>query len=73
MKIILQVLRKNAFTVLRINIIKKYPLEDFLKISPFELEPIPWIENGSIFMRKTSLQSTRIILRDCTICRNQAQ
>ena len=27
----------------------KISVEDFLKISPFELEPIPWIENGFYF------------------------
>lgn len=30
---------------LRVNT-KKISVEDFLKISPFSLEPIPWIENG---------------------------
>lgn len=30
---------------LRVNT-KKISVEDFLKICPFELEPIPWIENG---------------------------
>lgn len=30
---------------LRVNTLK-ISVEDFLKISPFELEPIPWIENG---------------------------
>ncbi len=33
---------------LRINTLK-ISVEDFLKISPFELEPIPWIENGFYF------------------------
>ncbi|MBR6222092.1 MAG: RsmF rRNA methyltransferase first C-terminal domain-containing protein [Lachnospiraceae bacterium] len=30
---------------LRVNT-KKISVEDFLKISPFELEPVPWCENG---------------------------
>ena len=33
---------------LRINTLK-ISVKDFLKISPFELEPIPWIENGFYF------------------------
>lgn len=33
---------------LRVNT-AKISVEDFLKISPFELEPIPWIENGFYF------------------------
>lgn len=33
---------------LRVNT-AKISAEDFLKISPFELEPIPWIENGFYF------------------------
>ena len=30
---------------LRVNT-RKISVEEFLKISPFELKPIPWIENG---------------------------
>jgi NOL1/NOP2/sun family putative RNA methylase len=33
---------------LRVNTLKISP-EDFLKISPFHLKPIPWIENGFYF------------------------
>lgn len=33
---------------LRVNTLK-ISVEDFLKISPFELEPVPWIENGFYF------------------------
>lgn len=33
---------------LRVNTLK-ISVEDFLKISPFELKPIPWIENGFYF------------------------
>lgn len=36
---------------LRINTLKITP-EEFLKISPFELKPIPWIENGFYFSEK---------------------
>ena len=57
---------------LRINTLK-ISVEDFLKISPFELEPIPWKRMDSIFMRKTSLQSTRIILQDCITFRSHPQ
>ena len=33
---------------LRINTLKITP-EEFLKISPFKLKPVPWIENGFYF------------------------
>jgi NOL1/NOP2/sun family putative RNA methylase len=36
---------------LRINTMKISP-EEFLKISPFHLEPIPWIENGFYFQEE---------------------
>ncbi len=36
---------------LRVNTLKITP-EEFLKISPFDLKPIPWIENGFYFSEK---------------------
>lgn len=36
---------------LRVNTLK-ITLEEFLKISPFDLKPIPWIENGFYFSEK---------------------
>lgn len=36
---------------LRVNTLKITP-EEFLKIAPFELKPIPWIENGFYFSEK---------------------
>lgn len=36
---------------LRINTLKISP-QEFLKISPFDLKPIPWIENGFYFSEK---------------------
>jgi len=38
----------NRLYGLKVNTLKISPA-DFLKISPFELEPIPWIENGFYF------------------------
>lgn len=38
-------LSKPRFFGLRVNTLKISP-EEFLKIAPFNLEPIPWIENG---------------------------
>lgn len=38
----------NRLYGLRVNTLK-ISVEDFLKISPFKLEPIPWIENGFYF------------------------
>ncbi len=38
----------NRLYGLRVNTLKISP-EDFLKISPFKLTPIPWIENGFYF------------------------
>lgn len=58
---------------LRVNT-SKISIDRFLEIAPWPLRPIPWIENGFYYDGENiSLQSTRIILRDCTICRNQAQ
>lgn len=41
----------NRLYGLRVNTLKITP-EEFLKISPFELKPIPWIENGFYFSDK---------------------
>lgn len=38
----------NRLYGLRVNTLKISP-NDFLKLSPFELKPIPWIENGFYF------------------------
>ncbi len=38
----------NRLYGLRVNTLKITP-EEFLRISPFELKPIPWIENGFYF------------------------
>ena len=58
---------------LRVNT-AKISAEDFLKISPFELTPIPYVKNGFIMMgRKNSLRNIRIILRDYIICRTQVR
>ena len=36
---------EKRFYGLRVNT-KKISVEEFRKICPFEIEPIPWIENG---------------------------
>ena len=38
-------LSKPMYTCLRVNTLK-ISVEDFLKISPFELTPVPWTKNG---------------------------
>ena len=60
---------------LRVNT-AKISVEDFLKISPFELTPIPYVKNGFYYDgegKKTSLRNIRIILRDYIICRTQVR
>jgi len=52
---------------LRVNNLK-ISTEDFLKISPFKLTPIPWIEKKQI-----NQQSTHIITPDFTIFRSLVQ
>ena len=55
---------------LRVNNLK-ISTEDFLKISPFKLKPIPWIKMASIMRKTTSLQSIHITTQVCIIYRNQ--
>ena len=55
---------------LRVNNLK-ISTEDFLKISPFKLKPIPWIKNGFYYEEddiKTSILSCWIILYTGTKC-----
>ena len=49
---------------LRVNT-AKISVEDFLKIAPWPLEPVPWIHNG--FSRR----NIHIISQDFIICRSQ--
>ena len=57
---------------LRVNT-AKISVEEFLKIAPWPLEPVPWIWNGFYYVgENTSPQSTRITSRDCTISRSRA-
>lgn len=44
-------LDKPMFHGIRINT-KKISVEDFLKINPFDLKPVPWCENGFYFDEK---------------------
>lgn len=44
-------LKEEHFSGLRVNT-KKISVEDFLKISPFSLTPVPWIENGFYVAKK---------------------
>ena len=58
---------------LRVNT-NKISVEDFLKIAPWPLRPVPWISNGFIMTEiRSSRQSIRTILQDCIICRSQAR
>ena len=54
---------------LRVNNLK-ISTEDFLKICPFKLEPVPWIENGFYIQKMTSLLNTHIILQAYIIFRS---
>lgn len=53
---------------LRVNT-AKISVEDFLKISPFELTPIPYVDNGFTMIRKWHRRNTLIILQGCIIFR----
>lgn len=58
---------------LRVNI-NKISVEDFLKIAPWPLRPVPWISMDFIMTEiRSSRQSIRTILQDCIICRSQAR
>ena len=52
---------------LRVNT-AKISVEDFLKITPFELTPIPYISNG-FYYDESSRRNTLIILPACIIFR----
>ena len=41
----------------------KISVEEFLEISPFHLEPIPWIDNGFSTMKMTDRPDTPILRR----------
>ena len=58
---------------LRVNT-SKISIDRFLEIAHGRFVRFRGLKTVFIMMEKNiSLQSTRIILRDCTICRNQAQ
>ena len=58
---------------LRVNT-EKISVEDFVKICPFEITPIPWIDNGfTMTERRYLLRSIRIILQDFITCRSRVQ
>ena len=56
---------------IRVNT-SKISVEDFLKISPFELEPVPWTKNGFYYdHRKYTPSSIHTIMRGSIIYRSQ--
>ena len=55
---------------LRVNT-NKISVEEFKKICPFEIEPIPWIENGFYYDGEHVTPSKHIILQGFIICRSQ--
>ena len=58
---------------LRVNT-NKISVEDFLKIAPWPLRPVPWISNG-FYYDGDQIQPAKhpTILQDCIICRSQAR
>ena len=57
---------------LRVNT-AKISVEEFVRICPFAITPVPWIENGFYYDgEQESRRDTRTTLRDYTICRSQA-
>ena len=58
---------------LRVNTMK-ISVEDFLKISPFKLTPIPWIENGFYYSEDDKPSETSVfILQDFITSRNRVR
>ena len=58
---------------LRVNT-NKISVEDFLKIAPWSLTPVPWIPNGFYYDGdKYSRRNIHIILPDCIIFRSRVQ
>ena len=59
---------------LRVNT-EKISVEDFVKICPFEITPIPWIDQRFLTMmeKRYLLRSIRIILQDFTTCRSRVR
>jgi len=49
-------LDRPMFHGIRINT-KKISVEDFMKINPFKLKPIPWCENGFYYDEKIDTPS----------------
>ena len=54
---------------LRVNTLK-ISVEEFLKISPFKLKPIPWTNDGFIIQVKINLVNTPTIMQAFTIFKN---
>jgi len=57
------------FYGLRVNTLK-IGVEEFKKLSPFELEPIPWTKDGFYYNEGKIRESIRIIMPDFIIFRN---
>lgn len=55
---------------LRINTLK-ISVEEFLKISPFKLQPIPWTNDGFIIQVKINQVNTPTTMQAFTIFKNQ--
>lgn len=56
---------------IRVNT-SKISVEDFLKISPFELEPVPWTKNGfTMITGSIRRPSIHTIMRGSIIYRSQ--
>lgn len=56
---------------LRVNT-RKISVEDFLKLTPFHLTPVPWTENGFYYEEGRLSRGIPTITRGCIISRSQA-
>ena len=65
----IEALDRPMYHALRINTLK-ISVEDFLKISPFKLTPVPWCSNAFYYDAETEF---RIIMQDFTICRSRVR
>lgn len=65
----LQSFDHDRYYGLRVNTLK-ISVEEFLKISPFKLKPIPWTMMASIIQVKINLVNTPTIMQAFTIFKN---
>jgi 16S rRNA C967 or C1407 C5-methylase (RsmB/RsmF family) len=56
---------------LRVNTMK-ISVDEFVRLAPFHLTPIPWTDNGFFMSGRTIRPAIHFTMQVFTICRNQA-